>query len=145
MSFILGLLLGCGLGALGYHYYQDRIKIREGSELVHHKNNNEMTSLFERYPYLMNLMKSNFNDPEYKQIREFFVVDQLAIMSSSVPRLRYDLSDEMTRLVNDLEDFGYIEQVEHDSLLYRIEEEFIELLRLFVPEDKLYADKAVLM
>jgi hypothetical protein len=143
MSFILGLLLGCGLGALGYHYYQDRIKIREGSELVHHKNSNDMTNLFERYPYLMNLMKSNFNDSEYKQIREFFVVDQLAIMSSSVPRLRYDLSDEMTRLVNDLKDFGYIEQLEHDSLLYRIEEEFIELLMLFVPEDKLYVDKAL--
>ena len=54
-------------------------------------------------------------------------------MNSSTPRLRYDLSDETLALVKKLEQLGYIERLEHDSLLYRMEEEFIKNLISFNP------------
>lgn len=133
MSFLLGLLLGCGFGALGYHYFLNYsgAESHEGSVLA--KKNNDMALLFQQNPYLMNLIKSNLSDPEYKNIREFFVVDRHAIMNSSVPRLRYDLSDETLALVEQLEAFAYVEQLDHDSLLFRMDEEFIEDLNSFDP------------
>ncbi len=131
MGFLLGLIIGCGLGALGYYYKERHTHYFSSSNRV--KNNKEMASLFKEFPYLMNLIKSNINDPEYKNIHEFFVVDKLAIMNSSIPRLRYDLSEEMLSLLKQLEELRYIEQLEHDSLLYHMEEEFIHDLRSFDP------------
>ncbi len=133
MSFILGLLFGGGLGAFGYHYFQYYRANNVYSEGIVTKKNKDMVLLFEDYPYLMNLIKSNVNDPEYKNVREFFVVDPLAIMNSSVTRLRYDLSEETLSLLTNLEKLGYVEQLEHDSLLYQMDEEFIEDLNAFNP------------
>lgn len=132
MSFILGLFIGCGVGAVGHRYWQQSSFNNSYSELMEGEKNNEITELFEHYPYLMNLIKSNLNDPEYNNIREFFVVDPSAIMNSSVPRLRYDLSDEMRSLLDRLEEYEYIEQLEHDSLLYRMEDDFVDQVLSFV-------------
>lgn len=133
MSFLFGLLIGGGLGAVGHHYFQHYRANGSYSDGFFAKKENEMASLFKHYPYLMNLIKSNINDPEYKKVREFFVVDPLAIMNSSVPRLRYDLSDEALSLLKRLEELGYVEQLDHDSLLYRMEDEFIDDLSSFNP------------
>lgn len=133
MSFLLGLLIGCGFGAMAYHYFLNYKSSDAHSNSMLTKKNNDMTVLFQHNPYLMNLIKSNLSDPEYKNIREFFVVDKLAIMNSSVPRLRYDLSDETLSLVQKLEEFDYIEQLDHDSLLYRMDEEFVEDINSFDP------------
>jgi hypothetical protein len=130
MSFILGLVFGCGIGAVGHYYLQQfRANCMDAQELAHTRKN-DMVELFAQFPYQMNLIKSNLSDPEYKNIREFFVVDKTAIMSSSVPRLRYDLSEEVLSLVTNLEQLGCIERLEHDSLLYRIEEDFLIQLQL---------------
>ncbi|RUR13657.1 hypothetical protein [Legionella sp. km772] len=133
MSFLFGLFIGCGLGAVGYHYYQQYKTNESPFNNQSTKKNNDMAFLFEHYPYLMNLIKSNLSDPEYKNIREFFIVDKLAIMNSSVPRLRYDLGEETLALAHKLEEFGYIERLEHDSLLYRMDEDFIADLNAFKP------------
>ena len=135
MSFLFGLLIGGGLGAVGHHYFQHYRANGSYSDgfFAKKEKENEMASLFKHYPYLMNLIKSNINDPEYKKVREFFVVDPLAIMNSSVPRLRYDLSDDALSLLKRLEELGYVEQLDHDSLLYRMEDEFIADLNSFNP------------
>ena len=130
MSFIFGLVLGCGIGAAGHYYLQQFRANRVNAQQISNKRNNDMVELFEQYPYLMNLIKSNLSDPEYRNIREFFVVDKTAIMNSSVPRLRYDLSEEILPLLKSLEQFEYIERLEHDSLLYRIEEDFVIQLHI---------------
>lgn len=145
MSFLVGLVIGCGIGAVGHHYYQQYRINGSFSENFFAKENNEMAFLFEEYPYLMNLIKSNVNDPEYKNVREFFVVDKLAIMNSSIPRLRYDLSDETLALVNELEELGYVEQLDNDSLLYRMEDEFIMDLNSFNPESLKEQEKPILI
>jgi hypothetical protein len=143
MSFIIGLFLGCILGAVAQYYLQQHRDTRQHSELIVDKNNQDMVHLFAQYPYLMNLIKSHINDQEYQEIREFFVVDPSAIMNSSVPRLRYDFSDEMLLLLEELEALDYIDRLEHDSLLYRMEEEFIEDVQQFVVDDSLYEDKSL--
>lgn len=129
MSFILGLIVGGGLGAVGHYYMQQYRANRTNLELISNKKNNAMVELFEQYPYLMNLIKSNLTAPEYRNIREFFVVDKQAIMNSSVPRLRYDLSEEVLLLLKNLEQFEYIERLEHDSLLYRMGDGFVAQLK----------------
>ena len=133
MSFLFGMLIGCGLGAVGHHFYLQYKLNGSFSKGYLVRQEHEMVALFQQDPYLMNLIRSNINDPEYKKIREFFVVDKHAIMNSSTPRLRYDLSDETLALVKKLEQLGYIERLEHDSLLYRMEEEFIKNLISFNP------------
>jgi hypothetical protein len=125
MSFIYSFLIGCCVGAWGLYYWQQYHNNNQYSGSGQTKKDNQMTYLFEQFPYLMNLIKSNVNDPEYRNIREFFVVDPLAIMNSSIPRLRYDLSEEMLSLLSTLEKLSYIERLEHASLLYRISEDFV--------------------
>lgn len=131
MSFIWGLIVGCGLGAISHAYFQNYKNNKKDTEHMLAQKNEDIALLFDDHPYLMNLLKSNLSDPEYKNIDEFFVVDKLAIMNSSIPRLRYDLSDEMLSLLEKLEQLDYIEQLEHDSLLYRMDREFIEDLNSF--------------
>ena len=58
MSFIIGLLLGCGLGAAAQYYIQQYRDTRECSELILDRKNNDMVHLFGKYPYLMNLIKN---------------------------------------------------------------------------------------
>lgn len=133
MNFIYGFLLGCVMGVLGHYrwvYYKANQPYLSSTAS---KNKDELIHLFEHYPSLMDLMKRNVSDPEYYKVREFFVVDPLAIMNSSVPRVRYDLSDEFLALLQRLEHLRYIERIEHDSLLYRMQEDFILQLKAFSP------------
>jgi hypothetical protein len=132
MSFILGLLIGCILGAVGHYFWQHCQLNQEGGSPPYDKQHN-IDSLFMQHPYIMNLIKSNLNDPEYKHLREFFVVEKEAIMNSSSPRMRYDFSDDMLLLLQSLKQFGYVEQLEHDSLLYRMDDVFVEHLRAYTP------------
>lgn len=129
MSVIYSFLSGCCIGALGHYFWQHYKINNHHAQSVSAKKDEKVTHLFEQYPYLMNLIKSNVNDPEYKTIREFFVVDKLAIMNSSTPRLRYDLSDETLSLLKALEKLEYIQRLEHDSLLYRMTEDFVAHLK----------------
>ena len=66
--------------------------------------------MIQDYPIFMTQIKSDINDREYKNIREFFVVDQQTLLNSSLPRLRYELNEETITVVNRLKELGYIEQ-----------------------------------
>ncbi len=131
MSFLFGLVVGCAVGALGHYSFQQYTGEREEEDLLDRDINDSIDSLFNDFPELMHDMNSALNDAQAPPAREFFVVDKEAIMTSSLTRLRFDLSEEFLYLLQRLEEAGYIEQLEHDSLLYRIDEEFINHLALY--------------
>lgn len=129
-SFFYGLLVGCISGAIGYSYVQ-KFTFNRGQLAKGKNHRDEINLLFEQYPDFMSHVKNNINDPEFKNIREFFVIDKSALMNSSIPRLRYDLSDEILPVLNKLEEAAYIEKLPNDSLLYKMNEHFISQVRAF--------------
>lgn len=127
MSFIVGLGVGSLLGAVGHYYFQ-QYSLDNKRTTFTHGGQIELSALFEEFPNLMDLFKRKISDKEYSSIREFFVVDPLAIMNTSQLRLRFDLSDELLSLLEKLEGLELIYQLEHDSLLYCMTEEFVSQL-----------------
>lgn len=129
MNFLTGLVIGCMLGAMIHYYLQQftgsRREMKRSKERKH-----EWDALFNSHSPLMNQLKNDVNEPVYANIREFFVVDKAAIMNSSIPRLRYDLTDEIMPALQQLEALGYIQQLANDSLLYKMEDEFVRQLKL---------------
>lgn len=127
-SFLTGLIIGCFVGVVIHSYLPKIIGNRWDAEQYGEKEN-EWELLFNTYPAFMNQIKHDVNQPEHAQIREFFVVDKTAIMNSAIPRLRYDLSEEVISALNQLEKLGYIEKLPNDSLLYQMEEHFVRRLQ----------------
>ncbi|PJD95868.1 MAG: hypothetical protein CK426_06930 [Legionella sp.] len=124
MSFLSGLLLGCIIGVVGY-YSIHRYFTQDQEEGVNSQEE-DILSLFNDFPQEMQVLCAMLFMPEHQNIREFFVVDPSAIMNSATPRLRFNLSEGLLHLIARLEEWGCIEQLEHDSLLYKIEEDFFE-------------------
>lgn len=115
--FIEGLICGLIMGSLGYHYIlsgflQDPIQTNDVLQ------QQEIEQLFITNSSFMKQLKEDFQDPRRDGVKEFFVVPDSAIMNSSIPRLRYHLSDEHVLVLNTLERWGYIKKIPHDSLLY---------------------------
>ena len=117
-SFSTGLVMGCMIGAIGQYCVQLFLGGKNEKQTA-------LNELFQTHSHFMEQLKKDINEPVNAQIREFFVVDKMAIMNSSVPRLRYDLSEEIISLLNQLEELGYIQMLPNDSLLYQINEHFI--------------------
>lgn len=126
-SFIAGLLAGCLTGSLGLYYLQN-FSFKRKKEEVKKNKRHELKVLFENYPGLMNNIKNDLSDPEFKHIREFFVVEKVALMNSAVPRLRYDLSEEILPALEKLENLGFIERLPNHSLLYKMKPDLVSCL-----------------
>ncbi|CAM4436304.1 MAG: hypothetical protein LEGION0403_FIIPPAGN_00004 [Legionella sp.] len=124
-SFSAGLVMGCMIGAIGQYCVQLFLGGGATSSIKKNEKQMALNELFQAHAHFMEQFKKDINEPVNAQIREFFVVDKMAIMNSSAPRLRYDLSEEITPLLNQLEDLGYIQKLPNDSLLYQINEHFI--------------------
>ncbi|WP_133137368.1 hypothetical protein [Legionella rowbothamii] len=124
-SFSAGLVMGCMIGAIGQYCVQLFLGGSGTSSIKKNEKQTALNELFQAHSHFMEQFKKDINDPVNAQIREFFVVDKMAIMNSSIPRLRYDLSEEIMPLLNQLEDLGYIQMLPNDSLLYQINEHFI--------------------
>lgn len=128
MNFLTGLVIGCMLGAMIHYYLQKFTGSRREMERNKEKKH-EWDALFNSHSPFMNQLKDDVNEPLYANIREFFVVDKAAIMNSSIPRLRYDLTDEIMLLLPQLEALGYIQKLPNDSLLYKIEDDLVRQLK----------------
>jgi hypothetical protein len=123
-SFIIGLIAGCLTGSLGLYYLQNVSFNRKKGEIKKNKIN-ELKLLFDTYPAFMNNVKNDLSDPEFKNIREFFVVEKIALMNSAVPRLRYDLSEEILPALAKMEELGFIERLPNNSLLYKMHQDLV--------------------
>ncbi|KTD02200.1 hypothetical protein OQJ19_02755 [Fluoribacter gormanii] len=128
-SFLLGFLSGCFTTALGGWQVQKFVNDRKNSEHIKKKRILDLDRLFNDYPHFMSVMKNDVTNPGCKDIKEFFVVDKDAILNSSVPRFRYELSPEILPALNKLEELGYIEKIQNNCLHYKIDEEFIMQLK----------------
>ena len=127
-SFLTGLVIGCMLGAIIPYYMQKFMGSRREMER-NREIKNEWDSLFKTYSLFLTQIKNDINEPMYANIREFFVVDKTAIMNSSIPRLRYDLTDEIMPALHQLEALKYIQKLPNDSLLYKMEDDFVTQLK----------------
>jgi hypothetical protein len=131
-SFLAGLLAGCSISALGQYAVKRLINNREKSTQTQQNRKIDWNNLFEDHPLFMNLVKTDVSDPENQNIREFFVVEQNALLNSSIPRLRYDLTKNNVAAVNKLEELGYIERLKNNCLLYKMHEDFIIQLKSII-------------
>ncbi|KTD54733.1 hypothetical protein [Legionella quateirensis] len=128
LSFVSGLILGCFTGLAGKYVLQ-KIKVKRKYDEVNKNKHLEWDQISLDYPQFTSQLREDINNPEYKNIREFFVVEQHAILNTQIPRLRYDVTDEIILVVNRLERLGFIEQVKTNCLLYKMKDDFIALLR----------------
>ena len=127
LSFISGLLTGCVIGGVGNYLAQKFIKNRPASE--YNKNKKiDWEQLYQDHGVFINLIKTDMNEPENRNIREFFVVEPHALLNSSVSRLRYDLTEDNSAAVTQLAELGYIERLPNNCLLYKVQEHFIKQL-----------------
>lgn len=126
-SFVIGLLAGCLTASLGFYFFQHSAFNWKKDDVKKNKIH-ELKLLFEHYPALMNHIKNDLADPDFKNIREFFVVEKIALMSSAVPRLRYDLSDDILPALDTLEKLGFIQRIPNGSLLYRMHQDLVSAL-----------------
>ncbi|WP_058514393.1 hypothetical protein [Legionella santicrucis] len=124
ISFVYGFFAGCLVTVISQHCLQKFINPRRCSKQVDTKKF-DLDKLFNDYPDFMNALKDDLTATHCKNIREFFVVDKDAILNSSTPRLRYELSAEIIPALNRLEVLGYIEKLKNNCLHYKIEEDFV--------------------
>lgn len=129
-SFLLGLFFGCFLGPILYFCFQ-KISLTKSEAEQNKKKDDQWESLFNTHSIFLNQVQKDINIPAHANIREFFVVEESAIMNSLVPRLRYDLSDSILSALNTMEEMGCIQKIPNDSLLYQMEEHFILRLKSF--------------
>ncbi|KTC78926.1 hypothetical protein Lche_0946 [Legionella cherrii] len=129
ISFLFGFLTGCFTTALGGWQVQKIINNRKNSATIKNKKILDLNRLFHEFPHFMSTIKNDINNSSHQNVREFFVVDKDAILNSSVPRFRYELSAEILPALNRLEELGYIEKLKNNCLHYRIEEEFVMQLQ----------------
>lgn len=77
-------------------------------------------------------MKEDVNNPEFIDVRTFFVSDSKATINSSEPSFRYytDIHGDIRAAISYLEDLGYIEDITPGNCpKYRFYEHFIDNLR----------------
>lgn len=129
ISFLFGFLTGCLATGLGGWQVQKYTTNRKGALAIKNKKILDLDLLFQDYPHFMGLIKNDINNLVYKNVREFFVVDKEALINSSVPRFRYELTPDIMAPLNRLEELGFIEKLKNNCLHYKIEEEFIQQLR----------------
>jgi gas vesicle protein len=127
-SFLVGLVIGCIIGFIGNYLLHSMSGVRRRAEIEQEKED-EWDAFITEYPAFIEQLQHDINEPVHAQIREFFVVDKNALMNSSIPRLRYDLSEDLLQALNKLEDLGYIYRLLNDALLYKMEEAFIKKLK----------------
>ncbi|WP_454785218.1 hypothetical protein [Legionella sp. WA2024007413] len=128
-SFLFGFLSGCFTTALGGWQVQKFVQNKNKTEHIKQKKILDLDKLFNEYSHFMSVIKNDVTNPNFKNIKEFFVVDKDAILNSSVPRFRYELSPDVLPALNRLEELGYIEKVQNNCLHYKIAEEFIMQLK----------------
>ncbi|CAM2961610.1 Uncharacterised protein [Legionella steigerwaltii] len=129
ISFLFGFLTGSLATALGGWQVQKFMNNRKNVATIKKKKILDLDRLFHDFPHFMSIIKNDVNNPSYKSVREFFVVDKDAILNSPVPRFRYELSTEILPALDRLEELGYIEKLKNNCLHYKIEEEFIMQLQ----------------
>lgn len=130
LTFIWGLITGLLITTLGQYCAQKLTDYRRRSEKTKNKKL-DLDKLFNEYPDFMTTLKNNINDPEYINVREFFVVDKNALLNSSLVRFRYELSEAIYPVLKRLEELGCIEKLENNCLLYRIKEDFYIQLKSY--------------
>lgn len=128
-SFLLGVLVGGLITYVGL-YISKKWTTKVKTENNQNKRN-EGILLFNDYPKFMNTLKQDLSDPMSQSIREFFVVEPEALISSATARFRYDLSEEILSVLKKLEELNYIQRLPNDALLYKIHEDLIKLTKSF--------------
>ena len=128
LSFVSGLIVGCLSGIAGKYVLQ-KISVKRKYDEDNKNKHLEWDQIVQDYPQFTSQLREDVNNPEYNNIKEFFVVDQHAILNTQIPRLRYDATDEIILVVNRLERLGYIDKVKTNCLLYKMKEDFIAILR----------------
>ncbi|WP_045097316.1 hypothetical protein [Legionella fallonii] len=130
VSFLFGLLTGFLVGMICQYGIKAWLNNRKHWEQEQKSKTIAWDKMLQERSHFMNQIKTDMADPEHKNIREFFVVEPHALLNSSIPRLRYDLTEETLAAVNKLKELGYLEQLKNNCLLYKMEEDFIGQLKL---------------
>jgi hypothetical protein len=127
--FISGVIVGGLITSVGRYCLQKFMVNRRADEDAVNNKKRDMEMLFNEHSEFMNLFKSKINDPESRSIREFLVVEKNAILNSSIPRFRFELTPDILLGLNKLESMGYIQKLENNCLHYKISDEFIVDIR----------------
>lgn len=131
LSMVFSFLIGVIVGPLGAHLWRS-YKDHEAVAKV----NNLFERLWSQHTNLLQEMKQDMDNPDYKYQREFYILKKNQRFSSSLakPCLAYFLEqhNDLDSQLKTLESFGLISNVtqpDKDFAKYQFSEKFVELLR----------------
>lgn len=131
LSTVFGFVIGVIVGAVGAHLWRTHIN----QEAIA-KVNNLFGHLWRQHTNLLQEMKQDMENPDYKFHREFYVLKKNQRFSLSLPKpcLAYfsDEFDNLDQQLKTLETYGMITNVTEpnkDFAKYQFNENFVELLR----------------
>lgn len=88
MSLAIGFIVGSFTGATGT-YFGNKYTDKRRNKDKHKQNNMQWNDLCKRFPKVINEMKEDVNNPEFINIRTFFVRDSKTVMNISEPSFHY--------------------------------------------------------
>ncbi|QRN02967.1 hypothetical protein GH742_03295 [Legionella sp. MW5194] len=113
----------------GYLFFKLQNHIQKSE--VKKQNYQNIKNLFKSYYSIMMEMKEDICNPQFHDVREFFVIEKIAILTFNKPVFRYDYTEKFLPLLNRLEEFKYITSVSNEFLHYKMSENFVELMKNF--------------
>lgn len=127
----VGFVVGTFTGAAGQYMaakYTDRRRSKEASSA----QRRQWAEIENRFPAIIEEMKEDAKNPEFQNVREFFVKSSRTTVSRNEPCFEYhtDVHSDIGAAIRYLEELGYIEDITPGNCpMYRMREHFIDQLR----------------
>lgn len=130
-SLAVGFVVGAFTGAAG-HYLGEKYTDERRTKLLNKQQDQEWSDLEMRFPKVIGEMKSDVNNPEFADVREFFIKSSRITVNRSKPSFEYhtDVHADLSAALAHLEELGYIVDITSgDCTKYRMREVFVDKLR----------------
>lgn len=131
LSLLVGFVVGGFTGAAGTFYgnmYTDQRREREKKRI----ESNDWENLKIKFPLIVKEMCEDVNNPDFSEVRTFFVKDSGTLICKAEPSFDYytDVHSDIKAALSYMEDLGYIKEITpKDCLKYRFHEHFYALLK----------------
>jgi hypothetical protein len=130
-SVAVGFVVGAFTGAAGTYLADKYTDVRRANE-ARSNADRQWQDTCERFPKIVSEMKADVRNPEYADIRKFFVKSSKTTVNKAEPGFEYhtDVHRDLSAAIEYLEELGYIENITPGNFpMYRMREKFVDLLR----------------
>ena len=130
-SVTVGFLVGAFTGAAGT-YLADKYTDERRADEAQSNATRQWRDTCKRFPKIISEMKADVTNPEYVDVRKFFVKSSKTTVNKGEPSFEYhtDVHRDLSAAIDYLEELEYIEDITPENCpMYRMREQFVDLLR----------------